>query len=138
VQEGHIGCLTWTADGIFVCTNQETRGFEIGVTRDEGATLESLALQNDVEGPLQCPPGTPTGDFCENAWPFTCELIQKCMPVVRPDPPVDAGAPGVTEREAEGGCACAAARRSGGTPFFVVLVTALFAVAGLRRRLALQ
>jgi hypothetical protein len=95
----HIGCLTFDGDELWVCGSQyhptvpngPTLGFEIGVSRDRGATIEKVMELPDPE-PLQCSCGSTTGDKCPAPWNMrtsgVCAAIGRCP---QGGPPGDAG-----------------------------------------------
>ena len=75
---GHIGCLTFDGDDLWVCTSEFTQGFELARSRDRGLTLESVMHLSDLQGPVQCGCETRTGDLCPNQWQRVCETIGRC------------------------------------------------------------
>jgi photosystem II stability/assembly factor-like uncharacterized protein len=86
----HIGCLTFDGDELWVCGSQfhptipsgPTLGFEIGISRDHGTTIEKVMELSDPQ-PMQCACGSTTGDKCPGPWntPTTgvCAVIGRCQ-----------------------------------------------------------
>ena len=75
---GHIGCLTFDGDTLWVCTSDITQGFELARSTDRGLTLESVMQRKDLKGPLPCGCDTKTGIACPEQWQLTCEKIGRC------------------------------------------------------------
>jgi hypothetical protein len=76
-----VSCVTWTPNGIYVCTSQQQKGFALGFAPDL-ATLERDELTplldlTTVEGPLSCPAETSTST-CGVEWESTCEDLGAC------------------------------------------------------------
>jgi len=114
---GAIGCLTWTANGLYACTLEIESGFSLGLTADLDFELESppdftplLRLQ-DVRGPLECP-ACSSGAVCRTYWEATCQNWGRSDCVALPPAPPcgDAGAPATSSADDDGakasGCAC--------------------------------
>jgi hypothetical protein len=83
--EGQVGCLTYSGRSLYVCGSEERDGFELGVSTDDGATIASVFHYGTVEGPLECPAGSPPTIECTSQWGFSCRGLGRC-------PHVDAGA----------------------------------------------
>ena len=95
----HIGCLTFDGDELWVCGSQfhptvaggPTLGFEIGISRDRGTTIEKVMELSDPQ-PLQCGCGSTTGTECPALWNRAtvgvCATIGRCAPG---SGPADAG-----------------------------------------------
>jgi MYXO-CTERM domain-containing protein len=75
------GCLTWTADGVYVCGSQSADGFELaffpGADLSLATRCATVLRLGDVEGPLDCPTGT-RGAICSATWSGTCALFGAC------------------------------------------------------------
>lgn len=106
LSEGHIGCLTWGANGFYECTEQAQKGFELGVATNPSQPFEPLLTTSQI-APLVCPASTPVADQCGEAWSFLCVRLGLCT--------VDAGVDGgavTTDASTEpaqpsgGGCDC--------------------------------
>ncbi len=75
---GSIGCLTWTAQGLYACTLEAETGFSLGLTTNTDfdlaapAELTPLLRLKDVVGPLECP-ACSSGSICRNYWQSSCE-----------------------------------------------------------------
>ena len=95
VPVGHIGCLTFDGEDLWVCTSEFTQGFELARSRDRGVTLESVMHLSDLMGPVQCGCETRTGDLCPAQWQRVCETIGRCeFGVEDPVPCGDGGGSG--------------------------------------------
>ena len=82
VFSGHIGCLTWTARGVYVCASQHFDGFELGLLPDADFNAANRCIAPilrlpDVKGPLQCMAGT-SGSACNAAWLAACTVFGAC------------------------------------------------------------
>jgi hypothetical protein len=81
--EGPVSCLSWTENGVYVCTSQRERGFALGVAPnadfDLAATEPLLSLLDlrDVRGPLDCP-ACASGAVCRERWPENCGVFGNC------------------------------------------------------------
>jgi hypothetical protein len=79
---GHVGCLAWTRQGVYVCASQHFDKFELGFspeanfTADAGCVTPLLRL-SEVKGPLACPAGT-SGTACVVNWQAVCGVIGAC------------------------------------------------------------
>jgi hypothetical protein len=82
---GNYGVLCLHAaspDALFVCQNALSLGAPvIAVSRDQGATITSLARFADIAGPVDCP-ADERASLCAGSWPETKQFIS---------PPEDAG-----------------------------------------------
>jgi hypothetical protein len=108
VPVGHIGCLTFDGDDLWVCTSEFTQGFELARSRDRGMTLEPVMHLADLQGPVQCGCDTRTGDLCPAQWQRLCETIGRCEfgvedPVACGDGGGAGGAGGASGRGGRGG-----------------------------------
>ncbi|HMJ11216.1 MAG TPA: hypothetical protein VK524_07395 [Polyangiaceae bacterium] len=109
--EGHVGCLTWTADGIYVCTSEFYQGFELGLSLDEGQTVTAVMHLAGIKEPLQCPAGTDVANLCdERAWNTVCAATNRCeentfepLPVMLPE---QCHAPRPKDESDDSGCGC--------------------------------
>jgi photosystem II stability/assembly factor-like uncharacterized protein len=82
VFSGHIGCLTWTTHGIYICGSQHFDHFELGLSANAdfasgAACITPLLRLPDVRGPLECPAGT-QGFACNANWIAACTLFDAC------------------------------------------------------------
>jgi hypothetical protein len=75
---GHIGCLTFDGEELWVCTSEFTQGFELARSNDRGLTLESVMHLSDLKGPAPCGCETRTGSLCPDQWQRVCETIGRC------------------------------------------------------------
>jgi hypothetical protein len=88
-------CLHSSRGGLFVCDNPFVFGAPaIGLSKDEGKTVQAIASFADIEGPVVC------ADACAALWPATRASV-----VAAPDAGADAGAPASPERPASR-CGC--------------------------------
>jgi hypothetical protein len=109
---GSVGCLTWTDQGLYVCTHEADTAFTLGLARDTDfdadtpASFEPLLVLADVAGPLTCA-ACDSGAVCSRYWESTCQTFGR----------KDCTALPVSERcEAESGGASGVANVEGGTP----------------------
>jgi hypothetical protein len=76
---GHVGCLTWTKDGLYVCGSQGFDGFELAFF--PGGVFSSgvspLLKLNEIRGPLACGTSTP-GFACRSNWDQSCLVFGAC------------------------------------------------------------
>jgi photosystem II stability/assembly factor-like uncharacterized protein len=82
VFSGHVGCLGWTARGVYICASQHFDGFELGLLPDANFSAASRCIQpllrlSDVKGPLQCAPST-SGGACDVNWLAACTIFGAC------------------------------------------------------------
>ncbi len=65
-----------TSGDLFVCQNALSLGAPaIGVSHDQGKTVESLARFDDVEGPVRCEETDARASLCAGAWAETKSLL---------------------------------------------------------------
>jgi hypothetical protein len=75
---GSVGCLSWTEQGIYVCTHEHQTGFSLGLIEQTDFDLarppevEPLLVLADVLGPLECE-ACSTGAACPRYWQSTCQ-----------------------------------------------------------------
>lgn len=70
-----VQCLTWSEDGLYACADQDTSGFTVGVSRDNGRSFEPVLRLEALCGPLACDPKTSTAQICPSAWPAVRSLL---------------------------------------------------------------
>jgi MYXO-CTERM domain-containing protein len=81
--EGPVSCLSWTENGVYVCTSQRERGFALGIAPNAdfdlavSEPLTPLLDLLDVRGPLDCP-ACSTGAVCRGRWPDNCTVFGNC------------------------------------------------------------
>ena len=80
---GHIGCLTWSPDGVYFCATEypidRGPGFELGLTTDEGVTARQVMHRASIEGMLQCSSSSVTTQVCEmDEWLPVCKDLGRC------------------------------------------------------------
>ena len=125
-----VACLTWTPNRLYACTGQFDAGFELGVSSDAGATFSSLMELADLQGPLECPAGTKTGDLCPPDWEATCETIGKCVAGTGGSAGSAGGAGSGGDSSAEDdGCGCRTPGRTGPSAMLALLLGALVVLA---------
>ncbi len=133
---GSIGCLTWTANGLYACTLEAETGFSLGRTAnvdfdlDTPAEFESLLRLQDVQGPLECP-ACSSGAVCRNYWETTCQAWGRsdCV-ALSPAPTCGAAGSPATAPDDDGpksGCACHLAHTQGSRSSWWGLLLAAFA-----------
>jgi photosystem II stability/assembly factor-like uncharacterized protein len=152
---GHVGCLTWTKDGLYLCGSQSFDGYELAFSPsgDLSQGVSPLLRLNEIKGPLACGTSTP-GFVCKSNWDQACLLFGTCgsadggsadsaAPPSLADAdvsnPADAPASMVpaqqpNEQAKSAGCACRATRKTGpsGAPEWAIL--SLMALACTIRR----
>jgi hypothetical protein len=75
---GSVGCLSWTEQGIYVCTHESQSGFSLGLIEQTDfdlarpPELEPLLVLADVVGPIECE-ACSTGAVCASYWQSTCQ-----------------------------------------------------------------
>jgi len=139
-----VGCLKLASDGLWACSSEKS-GFVAGVSTDDGATFQPKLHFCDIRGPLECPSGSSTRNFCALGdqagnpppWP-TQRASLGCGGPSLPDSglPDASGASPPTGNDGNdggdgGGCAVRAPSVS---PFAALLVVVGAAIALLRRR----
>lgn len=154
VYDEHIGCLSWTDQGIFACTSllvearihgEITIPFDLGFRAAPDFTLgDTNALTptftfSEVRGELSCGSASTAGTLCPDFWPDYCIDIQKCE---NPDAGVpDAGTTpdaGTNNATGGGGGGCSIAPATSTMPWGALGALALLAARRrptLRRRL---
>ena len=122
VHDGHVGCLTWTPQGVYVCTSEFYQGFELGLSTDEGRTLKAIMHLAGIKEPLQCADGTTVATACdERSWQAVCSATNRCkentfepLPLVLPAQCRAPTAPSDNDDDSGGGCAFAGSKATGG------------------------
>jgi hypothetical protein len=113
----HVGCLSWTKQGVYVCASQHFDQFELAFSPDadfssDAGCLSPILRLPEVRGPLACPSDT-AGFTCTLYWQAVCGPLRACA---------DAGTSpaGCAGRDAatpvDGGGAVDAAPEGGVTP----------------------
>jgi hypothetical protein len=75
---GSVSCLTWTEQGIYVCTHEDQTGVSLGLIEQTDfdlarpPELQPLLVLADVVGPLECE-ACSTGAVCASYWQSTCQ-----------------------------------------------------------------
>jgi hypothetical protein len=81
VHSAPVSCVTWTANGIYVCTSQAQKGFALGFAPDLPSLLSDdltpLLDLAQVRGPLSCPDQSTTWQ-CRGDWDTTCQVLGAC------------------------------------------------------------
>jgi hypothetical protein len=141
--DGSVTCLEWTATGLYVCTTQRDRGFELGFapdasfSRDDANPLVPLLDLSRIAGPLECPPETKAA-ACESRWPRDCGAFGACQGTAGSGASgaAGAGASGTNDAPSRAsdasGCGCRTA--AGDRPLGASSATLLAAGAFIRRR----
>ncbi len=112
VAKAPIFCLHRSAQKLFTCSNPFTdRGYAIGSSNDEGATITPLIGFADVLGPVSCDAGG--GMACEKSWSamhatFTATTASPSAsaPPVAPSAPVASSASSASSSARSSSCAC--------------------------------
>ncbi len=129
-----VGCLTWTTRGLFVCADEASAGFTIGVSVDAGRTFTSLLHLADLT-PVSCAAGTAAAS-CASEWCATAAVIGAvCAPPVDAAVDVASDDGGRPISRTTAGCACAAeADRSVAAPLSVVALAMILAAGRVASR----
>lgn len=75
---GSVGCLTWTEQGIYVCTHENQTGSSLGLIEHTDfdlarpPELQPLLVLADVVGPLECE-ACSSAAACPSYWQSTCQ-----------------------------------------------------------------
>lgn len=104
---GQVGCLFQDTSRLYVCGDHVTSGFELGVSTDDGATVQALYdWGNALQGPLECPASSEVTRTCTPQWPPICDQLGPCS--------LDAGTASTSgaTNSARGGCDCGSPGRS--------------------------
>jgi MYXO-CTERM domain-containing protein len=126
----HGGCLGGQGTSLYSCATWAQDGFAVGRSRD-GTTFEAyLRWFNEIDGPLECPDGTPTRTRCDPQWPQVAALFQ--IPVGSDGGVADGGTDGGADGGAasprgKAGCGCGAAGATGGPGLAVLAALGLLA-----------
>ncbi len=125
-----VGCLTWTTRGLFVCADEASAAFTIGLSVDAGRTFTSLLRLADLT-PASCAAGTAAA-ACAGEWCATAAVIgAACAPAV--DAAIDVASDGGDRpvSRSAAGCACdAAGDRSVVAPLSAVATLIMILGAG--------
>lgn len=74
-------CVTWTAEGLYICLRQFSAGFEVGfVSNHEFTELDEvtpLLKLNDLRSLTTCPSGSEAG-VCPARWETDCQRLLSC------------------------------------------------------------
>jgi len=123
-------CLAAREGELWICEREGRDGYAIGRSTDGGATIEMMLRFANIQGPVECPSGTPTGDMCPLEWPLLQTLLT-------PRSLFDAGAededagrePEPPAPPAASGCGCRAAGST--TPASRAALVAIAAALGI-------
>jgi photosystem II stability/assembly factor-like uncharacterized protein len=96
-------CAHREGSTLYVCGSSWVHDWALARSSDEGDTWEPLFGLPDVQGPLECPAGTPTHDTCPARWPQMAQLIGAPY-----TPPPDAGTPPPEEPKPPASKGCSA------------------------------
>lgn len=70
-----VRCMRWTPEGLYVCADETTDGFTIGVSQDKGSSFDVLLHLPCLPGPIDCGGGTTVGQTCPAEWPALATQI---------------------------------------------------------------
>jgi hypothetical protein len=122
---GQVGCLTNDERGLFICGNQGSEMFEVGLSVDGGMTATGLAALGAIKGPLLCG-GPPSADpRCAVEWESACSLLGQCPAPSQLEDSKPSGESGPPARAASGRCSLGAAGGTRSAELGVGLLTAL-------------
>jgi hypothetical protein len=113
----HVGCLSWTKQGVYVCASQHFDQFELAFSPDadfssDAGCLSPILRLPEVRGPLACPSDT-AGFACSLYWQAVCGSLRACADAGT-SPGGCVGRDGATS--GDGGSAVDAAAPEGGVP----------------------
>jgi hypothetical protein len=81
-----ISCLTWTARGLYACSDSREAGFDVGLMTNTCPAFQVIQRRDRIMGPLACPVGSKTRTECTaQRWSTLCSPINLNCP--------DGGAP---------------------------------------------
>lgn len=125
---GHVGCLTRSSAGLFVCGNNLPTEFVLALSTDDGQTASPILELGHVRGPLNC---GDTGRICRPEWPATCALVDSCA-----SGGPDAGASTTTTSDSGCGCTLSRGRSHRLTEFVAVLsgIASCLCISARRRK----
>lgn len=126
----NVACLTWTARGLYACSEMLTAGFDVGLSTDQGQSFTPIQNRREIAGPLACPSTSTVGMVCTpQSFALACEQSIGCE--VPDAGAADAGPTHAARaQDDDGGCALAGHKVS----TELALFGAAFAVFGLLRR----
>jgi MYXO-CTERM domain-containing protein len=123
--DASVTCLRWTASGLYACTSQSERAFEVGRAPNASFTLADAnpftpLLELPKVRPLPCHAGT-DGYACygdpTNGFASVCEVFKASCDASAPPPPVGGSDSGVVPSTGGGGATNpSAGGTGGGTP----------------------
>jgi hypothetical protein len=64
----YLSCLKWTPAGLYACADDQSDGFTLGLSVDQGATFTPLFHARDL-APIACDAETSVGSTCPRVWP---------------------------------------------------------------------
>lgn len=128
-------CLTWTAAGIYVCGNQFTDMFTVGLSTDEGKTFNKLYNLPEI-CPLECPAGSPSSTACTSAWPPLAATlgVDKVACGIVTTTSSSSGSGGNPPPDPKTGCSCDITYSSGQTFGAVLALSSLLAAWRRKKR----
>ena len=101
-----VKCLTWSAAGLFACTQEALSGFSIGLSTDEGTTFAPVLHFPEIL-PGSCPEGS-AGEGCLGFWGALAPTIGIDAGIA--DASVGGGGQVGEATAPSGGCGCEFAR----------------------------
>lgn len=124
-------CLTWTAQGLYVCADEDDPAahMTVGVSTDGGGTVVPLHHRKELT-PLQCPVGTRTGNECPKYWSQAAFVLG----ITQPGQADASGTPATPTHKDSGWCSASPVGRPVGA-WLAVLLAAVWLVGrrGSRR-----
>lgn len=75
VSDVGVRCLKWEAAGVYACADNDTDGFTLGISADQGSTFAPLFHLPCLRGPLACPASTSIGALCPGEWPALADQL---------------------------------------------------------------
>ncbi len=118
-------CLTWAADGLYVCAKEALAGFTIGRSTDGGATFQAIHHLHCLDGPdPACAPGSSVEAECTSRWAAQKQLLltELCETPPAPAEP----APTLPPEDDACGCAAPGMNHARFAPGVLLLVLGVF------------
>jgi photosystem II stability/assembly factor-like uncharacterized protein len=140
---GHVGCLSWSERGMYICTREPSEGADLGmstelaISPDEGTTFEPVLHLAGIQGPLACSAQSIVTRTCTSAiWKDVCMATQRCVfPTGEPLPHRAPEHCRATARSEEGAsCGCRATGTRGTQTAWLPILSLAAWLAFARRR----
>jgi photosystem II stability/assembly factor-like uncharacterized protein len=84
-------CVLRQGETLLACGSSWVHDWALARSTDQGTTWDPIFGLDEIQGPHQCPQGTPVRELCPALWPLQAVEIGADAGVVEPPPPSDAG-----------------------------------------------